>query len=140
MKDLVKNTVLLGAGYLIGKKVAQSRKSPAIGSTGKGIDQTALDEVILFAENDQYLYNALIKNYLPNLEKKIKAGKYNPELATKLLEYYYTVYVRPYMKLPRNYGWDSKLNPAERKEFGRYFRDVLWDDYGLKELFEKKKK
>jgi hypothetical protein len=129
MKDLVKNTVLLGAGYLIGKKVAQSRKSPAIGSTGKGIDQTALDEVILFAENDQKLYNDLMKNYYPNLKKKIKSGKYNPELAIKLLEYYYTNYVRPYMKDRKNYGWDSKLNPAERREFGKYFRDVLLELY-----------
>jgi hypothetical protein len=129
MKDLVKNTVLLGAGYLIGKKVAQSRKSPAIGSTGKGIDQTALNEVILFAENDQKLYGDLMKNYYPNLKKKIKSGKYNPELAIKLLEYYYTLYVRPYMKDRKNYGWDSKLNPAERREFAKYFRDVLLELY-----------
>jgi len=136
--NTLKNIVLLGAGYVAGR---MSRKTgPGIGATGKDIDQTSLDEVILFAENDQNLYNALIKNYLPNLERKVKAGKYNPEMAIKLMEYYYTVYVRPYMKNPRNYGWDSKLNPAERKEFGRYFRDVLWNDYGLKELYNKKKK
>jgi hypothetical protein len=136
--NTLKNIVLLGAGYLAGRM--SKKTGPSIGATGKDIDQTSLDEVILFAENDQNLYNALIKNYLPNLERKVKAGKYNPEMAIKLMEYYYTVYVRPYMKNPRNYGWDSKLNPAERKEFGRYFRDVLWNDYGLKELYNKKKK
>jgi hypothetical protein len=41
------------------------------------------------------------------------------------------------MKDPRNYGWDSKLNVEERKAFGKYFRDVLWDDYGSKELSKK---
>lgn len=136
--NTLKNIVLLGAGYVAGRM--SKKTGPGIGATGKDIDQTSLNEVILFAENDQNLYNALIKNYLPNLERKVKAGKYNPEMAIKLMEYYYTVYVRPYMKNPRNYGWDSKLNPAERKEFGRYFRDVLWDDYGLKELYNKKKK
>jgi hypothetical protein len=85
--------------------------------------------VILFAENDSKLYGDLIKNYYPNLKKKIKSGKYNPELAIKLLEYYYTLYVRPYMKNPKIYGWDSKLNPAERREFGKYFRDVLLELY-----------
>lgn len=103
------------------------------------IDKVALNEVISFAENDRTLYDALMKNYLPNLQKKVISGKYDPEAAIKLMEYYYTVYVRPYMKLPRNYGWDSKLNPEERKAFGKYFRDILWEDYGLKELSKKPK-
>jgi len=103
------------------------------------IDKVALNEVISFAENDRKLYDDLMKNYLPNLQKKVISGKYDPEQAIKLMEYYYTVYVRPYMKLPRVYGWDSKLNPEERKAFGKYFRDVLWEDYGLKELANKPK-
>jgi len=101
------------------------------------IDKVALIEVISFSENDRYLYDSLMKNYLPNLQKKVLAGKYDPEAAIKLMEYYYTVYVRPHMKDPRNYGWDSKLNVEDRKAFGKYFRDVLWDDYGLKELSKK---
>jgi hypothetical protein len=101
------------------------------------IDKVALNEVISFSENDKYLYDSLMKNYLPNLQKKVLAGKYDPEQAIKLMEYYYTVYVRPHMKDPRNYGWDSKLNVEERKAFGKYFRDILWDDYGLKELSKK---
>jgi len=101
------------------------------------IDKVALNEVITFADNDRYLYDALMKNYLPNLQKKVMAGKYDPEQAIKLMEYYYTVYVRPHMKNPRYYGWDSKLNPEERKAFGKYYRDVLWEDYGLKELSKK---
>ena len=101
------------------------------------IDKVALNEVILFAKNDSKLYGDLMKNYLPNLQKKVLSGKYDPEQAIKLMEYYYTVYVRPYMKQPRVYGWDSKLNVEERKAFGKYFRDILWDDYGLKELSKK---
>ena len=78
-------------------------------------------------------------NYLPNLQKKVLAGKYDPELAIKLLEYYYTNYVRPYMKMPRNYGVDTKLNPEERKAFAKYFRDKLYNEYGLKQLAKKPK-
>jgi hypothetical protein len=103
------------------------------------VDRQLVDEVIIFAENDSKMYDALMKNYLPNLQKKVLAGKYDPEQAIKLLEYYYTNYVRPYMKLPRNYGFDPKLNPDERKLFAKYFRDVLYNEYGLKEVEKAKK-
>jgi len=103
------------------------------------VDRQLVDEVIIFAENDSKMYEALMKNYLPNLQKKVLAGKYDPEQAIKLLEYYYTNYVRPYMKLPRNYGFDPKLNPDERKLFAKYFRDKLYNEYGLKEVEKAKK-
>jgi len=103
------------------------------------IDRNLVEEVIIFAENDSKLYNDLMVNYLPNLQKKVLAGKYDPELAIKLLEYYYTNYVRPYMKMPRNYGVDTKLNPEERKAFAKYFRDKLYNEYGLKQLAKKPK-
>jgi hypothetical protein len=103
------------------------------------VDRQLVDEVIIFAENDSKMYDALMKNYLPNLQKKVLAGKYDPEQAIKLLEYYYTNYVRPYMKMPRNYGFDPKLNPDERKAFAKYFRDQLWNEYGLKALSKKPK-
>jgi hypothetical protein len=103
------------------------------------VDRQLVDEVIIFAENDSKMYEALMKNYLPNLQKKVLAGKYDPEQAIKLLEYYYTNYVRPSMKLPRNYGFDPKLNPDERKLFAKYFRDKLYNEYGLKEVEKAKK-
>jgi hypothetical protein len=103
------------------------------------VDRNLVEEVIIFAENDSKLYNDLMVNYLPNLQKKVLAGKYDPELAIKLLEYYYTNYVRPYMKMPRNYGVDTKLNPDERKAFAKYFRDKLFNEYGLKQLAKKPK-
>jgi hypothetical protein len=99
-----------------------------LGST-KTIDKVAVNEVIQFAENDSRLYDVLMNVYLPNLKKKKKSGKYNSELAVKLLEYYYTNYVRPEMIKPSKYGWDSKLNPAERKLFGKYFVEVLETEY-----------
>jgi len=103
------------------------------------IGRDIVEEVIIFAENDSKLYNDLMVNYLPNLQKKVLSGKYDPELAIKLLEYYYTNYVRPYMKMPRNGGYDPKLNPMERKAFAAYFRDKLYNEYGLKQLAKKPK-
>ena len=102
------------------------------------IDKVKVREVILFAENDYRCYDILINTYLANLMKKRLAGKYDRKQAPKLLEYYYQNYVRPEMKKPSKYGFDSKLNPEERKMFSKYFSDYLWDEY-LKSVRPKKK-
>ena len=90
------------------------------------IDNHAIRELILFAENDRKMYDALMNNYLPNLQKKKLAGTYDRAKAVKLLEYYYQLYVRPAYK--RLYG-DIKLNPAERKVFGKHFADYLHEKF-----------
>lgn len=102
------------------------------------IDDVKVREVILFAENDAASYRALIDVYLPNLQKKRFNGTYDKSKAPKLMEYYYQNYVRPSMKNPRNYGYDPKLNPRERKVFGKHFADVLWNEY-LKDIKVKSK-
>lgn len=93
------------------------------------IDQDAVRELTLFAENDGRLYNVLMDVYLPNLQKKAEKGVYNKEKAIKLMEYYYQNYVRPAYK---RYFGDVKLNPESRKSFGKYFVEVLEDEYELK--------
>ena len=93
------------------------------------IDKVLVDEVILFAENDSRLYDVLMKVYLPALQKKKKSGKYDKEKAVKLMEYYFTNYIRPEMKKPSKYGYDPKLNPAERKKVAKYFLDQLEEEY-----------
>lgn len=93
------------------------------------VDKVKVREVILFAENDYSSYEALMNNYLPNLMKKRLAGKYDKKQAPKLLEYYYSNYVRKYMKMPSKYGYDPKLNPEERKMFAKYFSDYLWEEH-----------
>lgn len=92
------------------------------------IDAMAVNEAILIVENDAKLYEVLTKTYLPNLQKKFLTGKYDPEKAIKLLEYFYTNYARPRLK-SREYGWDPKFNPAERYEFSKYFRDYLYTEF-----------
>lgn len=94
-----------------------------------GVDKVAVSEVIGFAENNYRLHKILMEVYLPNLQKKKKAGKYDREKAVKLLEYYYQNYIRAEMKKPSEYGWDPKLNPEERKMVARYFRDYLEEEH-----------
>lgn len=103
------------------------------------IDRVKLREVILFTENDYDLYQVLMTSFYDNLKKKRLNGKYNKTLSYKLLENYYTRFVRPEMKKPRKYGFDLKLNVEERKAFGKYFGDYLWDEY-LKKVKPKPKK
>lgn len=102
------------------------------------VDAIAVNEAILICENDAKLYDILIKTYLPNLQKKFVTGKYDPEKAIKLLEYYYTNYCRPRLK-GIEYRWDPKFNPAERYEFAKYFRDYLYHEF-LKPLEKNKPK
>ena len=134
-----KRTSASGRTYYERRANRSDVRGTMLGEKKYAIDRALVDEVIIFAENDSKMYDALMKNYLPNLQKKILAGKYDPEQAIKLLEYYYSVYVRPYMKMPRNGGFDPKLNVEERKLFGKYFRDKLWNEYGLKALAKKPK-
>ena len=93
------------------------------------VDSVAIDEVYNFANNDSDTYEALIKNYVPNLQKKKKAGKYDKTKAVKLLEYYYSNYIRPNMKKPAKYGWDPKLNPTERKHLAKMFVEDIENDF-----------
>jgi hypothetical protein len=103
------------------------------------IDKVLVREVILFTENDYDMYKVLVTTYLDNLKKKRLNGTYDKAMSYKLLEYYYTNYVRPEMKKPRKYGLDPKLNVEERKAFSKYFGDYLWDEY-LKKIKPKPKK
>jgi hypothetical protein len=91
------------------------------------IDKHMVDETISCAENSYFCYQHLINDYLSNLQKKVAKGIYDHKLAIKLLEYYYSNYVRPTMK--KEWGTDPKLNPAERAEFAEYFVDYLEDEY-----------
>lgn len=104
----------------------------------QNIDVIAVNEVILICSNDSKLYDVLIKTYLPNLQKKLIAGKYDPQKAIKLLEIFYTRYCRPRLK-GITYKWDPKLNPGERYEVAKYFSEYLYLEF-LKPLEKNKPK
>ena len=93
------------------------------------VDKVKLNEVIIFAENDYKLYEVLTTTYLNNLKKKRLKGQYDKNKSYKLMEYYYSNYVRPEMKKPSKYGFDPQLNKSEKEAFSKYFGDYLWDEY-----------
>lgn len=90
------------------------------------IDEYAVNELILFADNDSKLYRVLQDSYFKNLERKINRGTYDPKKAVKLFHYYYNNYVRPEYK--RQLGTDIKLNPKERDLFGQYYVEQFEDE------------
>lgn len=100
-----------------------------LGSIDDRVDKIKVFEATSFAENDSRMYDILMNVYVPAIKRKIKQGKYDRNKAIKLMEYYYTNYVRPEMKKPSKYGHDLKLNPKERAFFGEYFRDVIEAEY-----------
>ena len=102
------------------------------------VDKVKLREVILFTDNDYKLYEILTTTYLDNLKKKRLKGQYDKKKSYKLMEYYYNI-ARTEMKKPSKYGFDPKLNVEERKEFGKYYGDYLWDEY-IKKIKKKSDK
>lgn len=92
------------------------------------IDTIAVNEAIILVENDRKLYDVLITTYLMNLQKKFISGKYDHEQAIKLLELFLKNHALPRLR-SREYGWNWKPNPAERYEFAKYFRDLLYHEY-----------
>jgi hypothetical protein len=117
--NLLMYAAIAAGVYLLMKK---SNSVSGIGAT-HNVDEDKLREIFLFTDNDSHLHEKFMQNYIPAMKKKLKSGKYDANLAIKLMEYYHSNYVRPYMKDQRHYGTDYQLNPAERKAFGEYYRD-----------------
>lgn len=98
------------------------------------IQEERAEDAIMFAENDYRCYQVLNGTYLPALQKKVLKGVYDKTLAVKLLEYFYTNYVRTEMAKPGSgYQGAKPLNPAERKYFATHFVDYLWEEH-LKDM------
>ena len=85
-----------------------------------------MQELILYAENDSKLHDVLMKTYLPALQKFVKRGVFDKTKALKLMEYYYSKYVRPAYK--REFGDDLALSKNDRVKFSQYFLDTLIED------------
>ena len=100
-----------------------------LGAISDKFDKHLVNETISFAENDERCLYILENVYVPAIKKKIKSGKYDSKKAVKLLEYFYSNYVRPEMKKPSKYGYDPKLNPKERIYFSEYFVDLIESSY-----------
>lgn len=130
MKKYIKTGLALGTGYLLGRK--SKNVKPLLGAvrpingSAKNIDKDLINETYNFVMNDYETYNILTDIYFKNLKKKKKKGILNAEKAYLLLgTYFLNNYVRREMKKPEKYGFDPKMTPAERKEFGK----MLYEDF-----------
>lgn len=102
------------------------------------MDKEKVRELILWAENNQYCYKHLVGEYLDNMKRRWLNGTYDSAKATKLLEYFYSNYVRPTAKKRTELGYDPKLNPQERIVFANHFKKYLEDEF-LKHIKKTKK-
>ena len=85
----------------------------------------AVNEAILYAENDQKLYNLLMKKYLPILTKA------KPVDQLGLMGRYVVEIIKQYNG-ERNMPKQLTLNPAQRQEVAQNFLDNLKNEKHLK--------
>ena len=69
------------------------------------IDQHAVEELDLYAENESALHPQY-KSIIANIKRKLKSGKYSPVLAPKLWMYWYDAAAKRYCK---EMGCDVRL-------------------------------
>lgn len=78
------------------------------------VDEHAATELVLYVENDYYLYTRRLPEYAKNLARKIKRGTYNATQAVKLLEYLTKEAATKYDK-EFGSGYSSTFSPATRR-------------------------
>lgn len=79
------------------------------------------DDLILFADNDGALYRQKT-SIIANMHRKMKAGKYDPELAVKLWMYFVDAAAKKYAQDLRESGSWNKIFPRPvRLEAARHY-------------------
>jgi hypothetical protein len=81
-------------------------------------DTEAAHELVLYAENDGDLYRQSALPIIANLQRKVKSGKYDHELAIKLWRYHADRAAKKYNK---EHG--GEFSPATRDLAAKEFRD-----------------
>lgn len=84
-------------------------------------DKAAVNELILFADNESSIYNQRVSIH-KNLLKKIKAGKYSDTKAAKLWGYWFEAAAKAYAKQNATPGeWSRIFSPATRRLAARTY-------------------
>lgn len=86
-------------------------------------DEDAAHELFLYATNDSDLYNRGALPIIANLQRKVKKGVYDAELAIKLWRYHADSAAKGYNK---EYG--GTFTPATRDMAAKQFRDYYDED------------
>ena len=88
------------------------------GRTPKEVDEVAVRELVLYAENDADLYRQSASPIIANLQRKVKKGTYDAELAIKLWRYHADRAAKKYIQ-----EFDGEFSPATRNAAAKEFRD-----------------
>lgn len=88
------------------------------GRTPKEVDEIAVRELVLYAENDADLYRQSALPIIANLQRKVKKGTYDAELAIKLWRYHADRAAKKYIQ-----EFDGEFSPATRNAAAKEFRD-----------------
>ena len=99
------------------------------------MDEHAIDELRLYIDNDEQLYRSQLLPIIKNVQRKMKSGKYNHDLAPKLWQYLVDNGARKYCKV---FGGQVRYTfpKAEREQLAQNYADdyqenirkVFWID------------
>jgi hypothetical protein len=97
------------------------------GRAGRGgsVDETALRELDLYAENTSELYNQK-KSILANIQRKLKSGKYDHSKAPKLWMYWVDAAAKRYVK---EFGSGGNISTMFNKPTREALAKQLADHY-----------
>jgi len=91
-------------------------------------DPIAMDELELSVENDGDLYRQQFQPIIKNLQRKIKSGKYNHELAPKLWMYYVDNGAKKYAKENGISDWHQVFTKKDRMVLAKKLADYHYDE------------
>lgn len=110
-----------------GKKSIKSAKDTSVSSD-------AVREVALWIENDENMYRQYIQPNINDLRKKIKSGKYNPELAMKVWRRIADTGTKEYDKKYGSNGGKLFLNKATREEIAKSLMENFDEELNYDEV------
>ena len=86
------------------------------------MDEHAIDELRLYIDNDEQLYRSQLVPIIKNVQRKMKSGKYNHDLAPKLWQYLVDNGARKYCK---TFGGQVRYTfpKAERVQLAQNYAD-----------------
>ena len=90
----------------------------------KPVDVAAVRELELYADNDRELYQLKINTYWRNAFQKVKAGKFDPNKAVTLFEYF-TKRASDKYKREFGYGFDAATRKHAAREYVQEFVEAV---------------
>lgn len=87
------------------------------------VDQHAVRDLVLYADNDRELATRQREPFYANMARRMKKGTYKAELGVKLWGYYVERAAKKYAKEvsrdPRS--WSTTFPPAVRREVAKHY-------------------